>query len=88
MFSRDALNRYPQAAIVDFGSAVSRHPQWQNLFGEEQSMSVPHGAKVLEEGFFSAALDESDPEIAAAIGKELGRPWPALRTTNALTTDD
>ena len=36
-------------------------------------MSVPHGAKILEEGFFSATLDESDPEIAAAIGKELGR---------------
>ena len=36
-------------------------------------MSVPHGAKISEEGFFSATLDESDPEIAAAIGKELGR---------------
>ena len=36
-------------------------------------MSVPHGAKILEEGFFSATLDESDPEIAAGIGKELGR---------------
>ena len=36
-------------------------------------MSVPHGAALSEEGFFSAALGESDPEIADAIGKELGR---------------
>ncbi len=36
-------------------------------------MSVPHGAKIAEEGFLSAALDDSDPEIAGAIGKELGR---------------
>jgi glycine hydroxymethyltransferase len=36
-------------------------------------MSVPQGAKISEEGFFSAALDETDREIAAAIGKELGR---------------
>ena len=36
-------------------------------------MSVPHGAKLSEEGFFSAVLEETDPEIAGAIGKELGR---------------
>src|ERR1700721_4698036 len=36
-------------------------------------MSVPQGAKISEEGFFSAALDETDPEIAGAVGKELGR---------------
>jgi glycine hydroxymethyltransferase len=36
-------------------------------------MSVPQGAKLSEEGFFSAALEETDPEIAGAIGKELGR---------------
>jgi glycine hydroxymethyltransferase len=36
-------------------------------------MSVPHGATVTEEGFFSATLGESDPEIADAIGLELGR---------------
>ena len=36
-------------------------------------MSVPHGAKISEEGFFSAALGEADPEIAGAIGKELHR---------------
>ena len=36
-------------------------------------MSVPQGAKISEEGFFSAALDETDTEIAGAIGKELGR---------------
>ena len=36
-------------------------------------MSVPHGARLSEAGFFSAALDETDPEIAGAIGKELGR---------------
>ena len=36
-------------------------------------MSVPHGAKISEEGFFSAALGETDPEIAGAIGKELNR---------------
>jgi glycine hydroxymethyltransferase len=36
-------------------------------------MSVPHGAKLSEEGFFSAALEQADAEIAGAIGKELGR---------------
>jgi glycine hydroxymethyltransferase len=36
-------------------------------------MSVPHGAKISEVVFFSAALDETDPEIAGAISKELGR---------------
>jgi glycine hydroxymethyltransferase len=36
-------------------------------------MSVPHGAKLSEEGFFSAVLEETDPEIAGAIGKEFGR---------------
>jgi glycine hydroxymethyltransferase len=36
-------------------------------------MSVPQGARISEEGFFSAALDDTDPEIAGAIGKELGR---------------
>jgi glycine hydroxymethyltransferase len=36
-------------------------------------MSVPQGAKLSDEGFFSAALEETDPEIAGAIGKELGR---------------
>src|ERR1700675_149950 len=35
-------------------------------------MSVPHGA-VTEEGFFSAMVGESDPEIAGAISGELGR---------------
>jgi glycine hydroxymethyltransferase len=39
----------------------------------DQLMSVPHGAKVTEEGFFSAVLGDSDPEIAEAIGLELGR---------------
>ena len=36
-------------------------------------MSVPQGARISEEGFFSAALDDTDAEIAGAIGKELGR---------------
>jgi len=36
-------------------------------------MSVSHSATVTEEGFFSALLGESDPEIAGAIGRELGR---------------
>jgi glycine hydroxymethyltransferase len=36
-------------------------------------MSVSHGARVTEEGFFSAMLGKSDPEIADAIGRELGR---------------
>jgi glycine hydroxymethyltransferase len=36
-------------------------------------MSVSHSATVTEEGFFSALLGESDPEIADAIGRELGR---------------
>jgi glycine hydroxymethyltransferase len=41
--------------------------------GEEQEMSVSQGATVTEEGFFSATLGDSDPEIADAIGRELGR---------------
>jgi glycine hydroxymethyltransferase len=36
-------------------------------------MSVPQGVKLSEEGFFYAPLEEADPEIAGAIGKELGR---------------
>ena len=36
-------------------------------------MSVRHDAAALPEGFFSAALGESDPEIAEAIRLELGR---------------
>ena len=36
-------------------------------------MSVTHGARVTAEGFFSAALADSDPEIADAIALELGR---------------
>jgi glycine hydroxymethyltransferase len=36
-------------------------------------MSVSHGASAIEEGFFSAVLGDSDPEIADAIGRELGR---------------
>ncbi|HXW41201.1 MAG TPA: serine hydroxymethyltransferase [Xanthobacteraceae bacterium] len=36
-------------------------------------MSVTHQAKVTDEDFFSATLDEADPEIAEAIGLELGR---------------
>jgi glycine hydroxymethyltransferase len=43
------------------------------VFLEGLVMSVPHGAKVTEEGFFAAILGESDPEIAEAIGLELGR---------------
>jgi glycine hydroxymethyltransferase len=36
-------------------------------------MSVLHGAPLTAEGFFSASLGESDPEIANAIGRELER---------------
>jgi len=36
-------------------------------------MSLTQSVKTLDEGFFSASLAESDPEIADAIGKELGR---------------
>ncbi|MFZ1923497.1 MAG: serine hydroxymethyltransferase [Xanthobacteraceae bacterium] len=36
-------------------------------------MSVSHQAKTTDEGFFSATLAESDPEIADAIGLELRR---------------
>ncbi len=36
-------------------------------------MSVRYGAKLSQEGFFSAALEATDAEIAGAIGKELGR---------------
>src|SRR6201986_1160360 len=43
------------------------------LLARSNRMSVPHGAKISEEGFFSAALADSDPEIAGAVGKELGR---------------
>ncbi len=39
-------------------------------------MSVPHGAKVTEEGFFSAVLGESDPEIADAISLRTGPTAP------------
>src|SRR5579863_6609460 len=36
-------------------------------------MSVTQGAMAATEGFFSAAVGDSDPEIADAIGRELGR---------------
>src|SRR5579864_5892104 len=36
-------------------------------------MAVSQSAKVTDEGIFSAALGESDPEIAEAIRLELGR---------------
>ena len=36
-------------------------------------MSVTQSALSTVEGFFSASLAESDPEIADAIGRELGR---------------
>ena len=36
-------------------------------------MSAPPSAKTADEGFFSAALAQSDPEIAAAIAGELSR---------------
>jgi glycine hydroxymethyltransferase len=36
-------------------------------------MSVSHKANTADEGFFSATLADSDPEIAAAIKDELGR---------------
>jgi glycine hydroxymethyltransferase len=36
-------------------------------------MSVTHQANAADEDFFSAALAEADPEIARAIGLELGR---------------
>jgi len=36
-------------------------------------MSVTHQANATDEDFFSAALAEADPEIARAIGLELGR---------------
>jgi len=36
-------------------------------------MAVSQSAKVMDEGFFSAALGDSDPEIAEAIRLELGR---------------
>jgi glycine hydroxymethyltransferase len=36
-------------------------------------MSVAQGAALTAEGFFSAALADSDPEIADAIARELGR---------------
>jgi glycine hydroxymethyltransferase len=41
--------------------------------GKECTMSVTQRAKVSAEGFFSASLAESDPEIADAIARELGR---------------
>src|SRR6202049_3863282 len=36
-------------------------------------MSVSHSAKTADEGLFSAALAQSDPEIADVIKRELGR---------------
>jgi len=36
-------------------------------------MSVPHSAKTADEGFFSEALADADPDIADAIGRELTR---------------
>ncbi len=36
-------------------------------------MSITHGAALATEGFFSASLAESDPEIAEAVSRELGR---------------
>jgi glycine hydroxymethyltransferase len=36
-------------------------------------MSIPRSARAVDEGFFSASLAESDPEIADAIARELGR---------------
>jgi glycine hydroxymethyltransferase len=36
-------------------------------------MSAPHKANITDEGFFSAALAEADPEIAEAVRLELGR---------------
>jgi glycine hydroxymethyltransferase len=36
-------------------------------------MSVSHSATLTAEGFFSASLADSDPEIAEAIARELGR---------------
>jgi glycine hydroxymethyltransferase len=40
---------------------------------QENGMSVTHSVKRLDEGFFSASLADSDPDIADAIAKELGR---------------
>ena len=36
-------------------------------------MSAPHKANITDEGFFTAALAEADPEIAEAVALELGR---------------
>ncbi len=36
-------------------------------------MSAPHKANITDEGFFSAALAEADPELAEAVRLELGR---------------
>jgi glycine hydroxymethyltransferase len=59
---------------LDSGPAVIAAPGDAEVFlARSSGMSVPQGAKISEEGFFSAALDETDPEIAGAIGKELGR---------------
>ena len=38
-----------------------------------KGMSATQQAKTGEEDFFSAALGEADPEVARAIGLELGR---------------
>jgi glycine hydroxymethyltransferase len=42
-------------------------------FRQEHEMSATQGALSTVEGFFSASLAESDPEIANAIDRELGR---------------
>jgi glycine hydroxymethyltransferase len=41
--------------------------------GQEQAMAVGESAMAQSEGFFSASLAESDPEIADAVARELGR---------------
>ncbi len=56
---------------MDSGFRTLRGPGMMG--SQEQQMSVSHGAAVTAEGFFSAALADSDPEIADAIAGELGR---------------
>ena len=45
----------------------------ETSIAKNANMPASHKIKATDEDFFSATLDESDPEIAQAIKLELGR---------------
>src|SRR5258706_23431 len=48
-------------------------PYRQNLKFEESRMSATEARAAKEDAFFSATLEQADPEIAAVVAGELGR---------------